>query len=211
MHLVGAIDRESTREGVMRMRPHTPHAKVFVLAAATLLLGACAGTGPRSSPALPAPSQSVITSADGRWELQGRGTGDSPHYWAWIPAGATPPAPPAPPSVPFLALQRIVKYPNGQWELRGQGTTSSPYFWVWASSGGVPSAGVPPASSTAPPPPAAPPAASTRPDRVVMRPDGRWELFGQGTTDSPYYWVWVPAGAVPSSPPPVPPRTSVVR
>jgi hypothetical protein len=38
-------------------------------------------------------------------------------------------------------------------------------------------------------------------DRVVVYPEGRYMLYGEGTTTSPYYWVWVPAGASPPTPP----------
>jgi hypothetical protein len=40
-------------------------------------------------------------------------------------------------------------------------------------------------------------------DRVVTYPEGRYELRGDGTAVSPYYWVWIPAGAtsVPNPPP----------
>ena len=40
-------------------------------------------------------------------------------------------------------------------------------------------------------------------DRVVTYPEGRYELRGDGTAASPYYWVWIPAGAtsVPNPPP----------
>ena len=47
------------------------------------------------------------------------------------------------------------------------------------------------------------PAAS---DRVVTYPEGRYELRGDGTTTAPYYWVWIPAGATPPNPPPLPRR-----
>ncbi|PYM19003.1 MAG: hypothetical protein DMD81_04515 [Candidatus Rokuibacteriota bacterium] len=40
--------------------------------------------------------------------------------------------------------------------------------------------------------------------RIVTYPEGRWELRGGGTTDSPYFWVWVPTGSNPPNPPPVP-------
>jgi hypothetical protein len=54
------------------------------------------------------------------------------------------------------------------------------------------------------PEPAALPAAAITPDqRVVAYPHGRWLLYGDGTTASPYAWVWVPIGATP--PPPAPP------
>ena len=39
--------------------------------------------------------------------------------------------------------------------------------------------------------------------RVVNYPSGRYELYGDGTT-TPYYWVWVPAGATLPVPPPPP-------
>ena len=42
-------------------------------------------------------------------------------------------------------------------------------------------------------------------ERVVPYPEGRWELRGAGTSGSPYYWVWIPAGATPPNPP-APPR-----
>jgi meiotically up-regulated gene 157 (Mug157) protein len=31
---------------------------------------------------------------NGRYQLYGDGTTASPYYWAWIPAGSSPPAPP---------------------------------------------------------------------------------------------------------------------
>jgi hypothetical protein len=43
--------------------------------------------------------------------------------------------------------------------------------------------------------------------RVVTYPDGRWELRGGGTASSPYYWVWIPAGATTVPNPPPLPRT----
>ena len=56
----------------------------------------------------------------------------------------------------------------------------------------------PPASQ-----PAALPATAIAPDqRVVAYPHGRWLLYGDGSTASPYTWVWVPTGATP--PPPAP-------
>jgi hypothetical protein len=44
-------------------------------------------------------------------------------------------------------------------------------------------------------------------DRVVTYPEGRYQLYGDGTR-VPYYWVWVPSGATvtPPPPPPVPTR-----
>ncbi|HXD96578.1 MAG TPA: hypothetical protein VN646_08550 [Candidatus Acidoferrum sp.] len=37
-------------------------------------------------------------------------------------------------------------------------------------------------------------------------PEGRYELKGEGSVNSPYYWVWIPAGATPPNPPPPPRR-----
>jgi hypothetical protein len=55
-------------------------------------------------------------------------------------------------------------------------------------------------------PPAPPIVAQVPADRVVTYPEGRWTLYGDGTTTSPHYWVWVPAGATPPPPPPLPRR-----
>jgi hypothetical protein len=41
-------------------------------------------------------------------------------------------------------------------------------------------------------------------DRVVTYPEGRYQLYGDGTR-VPYYWVWVPAGASMAPVPPPPP------
>jgi hypothetical protein len=48
--------------------------------------------------------------------------------------------------------------------------------------------------------------APTASERVVSYPEGRYELRGDGTAAAPYYWVWIPAGATPPAPPPVPRR-----
>lgn len=58
------------------------------------------------------------------------------------------------------------------------------------------------------PPPAPAPAVAA--DRVVY-PQGRWQLFGDGR-GTPYYWVWIPAGAtVTTAPtPPVRPAASSI-
>ena len=40
------------------------------------------------------------------------------------------------------------------------------------------------------------------PNSTVEYPGGRYQLYGSGTTASPYYWVWVPAGTTPTPPPP---------
>jgi hypothetical protein len=42
-----------------------------------------------------APTERVVASSEGRWQLYGDGTSAAPYYWAWIPAGASPPPPPA--------------------------------------------------------------------------------------------------------------------
>ena len=46
--------------------------------------------------------------------------------------------------------------------------------------------------------------------RVYTYPDGRYELRGDGTAGSPYYWVWIPSGvqSVPAPPPPPVPSRS---
>jgi hypothetical protein len=64
---------------------------------------------------------------------------------------------------------------------------------------------------TAPAPPVvtapAPPVVAQVPTtQVVTYPEGRWTLYGDGSTASPHYWVWVPAGASPPAPPPIPKR-----
>jgi len=41
-------------------------------------------------------------------------------------------------------------------------------------------------------------------DRVVTYPEGRYQLYGNGSS-VPYYWVWVPSGGSPTSAPPPPP------
>jgi hypothetical protein len=43
----------------------------------------------------------------------------------------------------------------------------------------------------------------TTPRRTVAYSQGRYELYGNGTT-IPYYWVWVPAGSTLPAPPPPP-------
>ena len=44
----------------------------------------------------------------------------------------------------------------------------------------------------------------TQPERVVTYSEGRYELRGDGTASSPYYWVWIPRGVVAPNPPPLP-------
>ncbi len=44
--------------------------------------------------------------------------------------------------------------------------------------------------------------ASAPSNRVVTYPEGRYELYGDGTTRTPYYWVWIPSGSTTTPPPP---------
>ncbi len=57
----------------------------------------------------------------------------------------------------------------------------------------------PPASNTVVV--AQPPAQQPR-QRVYTYPQGRYELQGSGSTNDPYYWVWIPNGvqSVPTAP-----------
>ena len=48
--------------------------------------------------------------------------------------------------------------------------------------------------------------APTANERVVAYREGRYELRGDGSPTAPYYWVWIPAGATPPNPPPLPRR-----
>ena len=41
-------------------------------------------------------------------------------------------------------------------------------------------------------------------DRVVTYPEGRYQLYGDGTR-VPYYWVWIPSGSSTVPAPPAPP------
>ncbi len=41
--------------------------------------------------------------------------------------------------------------------------------------------------------------------RVYTYSEGRYELRGDGTSASPYYWVWIPTGTQAVTPPPLPP------
>jgi hypothetical protein len=46
--------------------------------------------------------------------------------------------------------------------------------------------------------------------RVVTHAGGRYELRGEGTATSPYYWVWIPTGATVVTTPVVPSTPAVV-
>jgi hypothetical protein len=69
----------------------------------------------------------------------------------------------------------------------------------------------PPATTTvitAPAPSASPATVVVMPgQRVVTYPEGRYELYGNGTAYSPYYWVWVPSGVTTYPAPPALPKT----
>lgn len=149
------------------------------------------------------PNQSVYTYPEGRYELRGEGTSQSPYYWAWIPTGTQsvippPPqssiqtsqrpyaSPPPPPSI--QAGQRVYGFPGGRYELLGNGTAGSPYYWVWIPAG---------VQFVPAPPPAL---GSVQAGQTVSpHPAGRYELRGDGTAANPYYWVWVPAAATVAS------------
>jgi len=45
-------------------------------------------------------------------------------------------------------------------------------------------------------------------DRVVTYPEGRYQLYGDGTR-VPYYWVWIPSGTTTTPAPPAPPPLPV--
>ena len=53
-------------------------------------------------------------------------------------------------------------------------------------------------------PPAAPPVTSAVTSDRVVYPEGRWQLYGDGGA-TPYYWVWIPSGTTPPTPP-MPPQ-----
>ncbi len=104
--------------------------------------------------------------------------------------------------------QRVYTSPEGRYELRGDGTASSPYYWVWIPTGvqavpappPLPSIVQPSQPAYGPPPP---PAIVQPSQRAFTYSEGRYELRGDGTASSPYYWIWIPAGAqwVPTPPP----------
>lgn len=88
-------------------------------------------------------------------------------------------------------------YPEGRYEL--QGTAATGYYWVWVPRGTAVLA-VPPPPRVHPWPAAA--VVTVPPERVVVYPEGRYELHG--SQHSGYYWVWIPTGAIPPPPPPLP-------
>jgi hypothetical protein len=109
------------------------------------------------------------------------------------PATVSPTVTAPPVSMPS---DRVV-YPQGRWQLFGDGRTS-PYYWVWIPAGST--------LTTTPTPPTRPAASAVIPpsDRSYTFSEGRWQLYGDGG-NTPYYWVWIPAGSMPPAPP-VPPQ-----
>src|SRR5262245_65573263 len=47
------------------------------------------------------------------------------------------------------------------------------------------------------------PVATTSTPAAVAYSNGQYKLYGSGTTASPYYWVWIPAGVTAPAPPPI--------
>jgi hypothetical protein len=112
------------------------------------------------------------------------------------PAPAPVVVPPAPPVTSAVPSDRVV-YPEGRWQLYGDGR-GNPYYWVWIPSGST--------LTTAPSPPMRPSGSAvvTNSDRTYAFREGRWQLYGDGGS-TPYYWVWIPSGATPPTPP-MPPQ-----
>ena len=110
------------------------------------------------------------------------------------PPATVPPTVTAPPA--SIPSDRVV-YPQGRWQLFGDGRTS-PYYWVWIPAGST--------LTTTPTPPTRPAASAVVPpsDRSYTFSEGRWQLYGDGG-NTPYYWVWIPAGSMPPAPP-MPPQ-----
>jgi len=105
-----------------------------------------------------------------------------------------PPA--APPVNSAVPSDRIV-YPEGRWQLYGDGRSVA-YYWVWIPTGST--------LATAPSPPMKPSGSAvvTTSDRTYTFREGRWQLYGDGGA-TPYYWVWIPSGTAPPTPP-MPPQ-----
>lgn len=108
----------------------------------------------------------------------------------------------APTVVVIQPGQRVLTYPQGRYELHGDGTASSPYYWVWIPTG----------IQAVPAPPASPViiGGASRMvlgmgQRIFTYPEGRYELHGDGTASSPFYWAWIPAGGQVVTIPPIPP------
>jgi hypothetical protein len=177
----------------------------LLLAIAVLAVGASAAIAQSQTPLVATQGQRVYPYPEGQFELQGNGAASDPYYWIWIPKGAQ--SVPAPPALPVFSAagqplaaqnQRVFTYPNGRYELRGDNSANNPYIWVWIPNEVVPV------------PPALPNAVGMLPGhtgtvqarRVYTYPEGRFELRGNGSTDSPFFWVWIPSGiaSVPAPP-----------
>jgi hypothetical protein len=100
---------------------------------------------------------------------------------------------------------QTVTHPDGRYQLYGSGTAASPYYWVW-----IPTGANPPAPPPAPGQAAVVSAPSVPVAQTVTYPEGRYQLYGNGTVASPYYWVWIPAGVAAPAPPPPPGQAAVV-
>jgi hypothetical protein len=198
--------------------------KLRIVLIAPVTAAVLAGCASNTTPVVGGPAATVassgsggmVTYPEGRYQIYGDGTATNPYYWVWVPTGvAAAPSPPVPvPVVPRTVIaatapERVVAYQQGQYKLYGDGTTPNPYYWVWV-----------PAGTNAPPPPPlpqanwpAPAVATSASGRMVTYPEGRYQIYGDGTATNPYYWVWVPTGvaAAPSPPVPVPvvPRTVI--
>jgi hypothetical protein len=110
-----------------------------------------------------------------------------------------------------------VNYPDGTYKLYGDGS-STPYYWVW-----IPKGTAVPILPPSPPPVLSRGTVVTQPGVVVAQPGvvvtqpavptppavtmqtGRYQLYGDGVS-TPYYWAWIPSGAAPPAPPPLPTR-----
>lgn len=96
-------------------------------------------------------------------------------------------------SAPSSGYPKVINYAEGRYQLYGDASTG--YYWVWIPAGTT--------SVIAPQPPALPRPANvvlTPAQRQVVYPEGRYELYGDGT--SGYYWAWIPNGVAPPAPPP---------
>jgi hypothetical protein len=101
-----------------------------------------------AAPPAPVVARQVVVSPapGGQWELRGAGTTTSPHYWVWVPSGATivtTMPPPMPQVVVNQPQTTVMTTADGRWQLYGDGSRDRPYMWFWIPRG-----------VTAPPPPA---------------------------------------------------------
>ncbi len=105
-----------------------------------------------------------------------------------------------------VTSETTVTHPDGRYQLYGSGTAGSPYYWVW-----IPTGANPPAPPPAPGQAEVVKAVVVPVTQTVPYPEGRYQLYGSGTAASPYYWVWIPAGATMSGLPPLPVQPEAVR